>query len=422
MSRKRDKFTVDAVWADFIEGWITKLLVSGPVKWKATCGMSVDGQVTNGLLWGKRFPSGGLFLKRLTILATASLAFLVAPAVADPSTAEFDDARAACRDAFLTRDVEAYIDAAAKMISWGAVENSHMATEVELCLAFSDVLEGADLDEARSRAAELAETSVATSDPAVPTTDDGRLAEYLARAQAEGADMAALAVDLAANESFAPPAGADLDALEAALNAYVTPIPASRAQQNLTAYQALARVNPNEPRYQDRIQRYEGALEAAQEQLERTARQLEGRLIRTVAEFDGSSWARHPSSPRYQDIRDYVTLYLIENASGRKSLEIFINYTSRDGWLFVQSASINIDGETSSLPVPRWFRDNDTEIWEYGSITGSNALTIAHQIAEADRAVIRFNGQQSYDDYVVSETDKRVMREMLAMWEVISSR
>jgi hypothetical protein len=35
--------------------------------------------------------------------------------------------------------------------------------------------------------------------------------------------------------------------------------------------------------------------------------------------------------------------------------------------------------------------------------------------------VVRFNGQQFYDDYVVSDADKRVMREMLAMWDVISS-
>lgn len=360
-------------------------------------------------------------MTRITHIAPVNLAFLVAPALADPSTAEFEDARDACRDAFIARDADAYLDAAARMISWGAVENPDVVPEVELCLAFSDVLECADLEEARSRAAALAETGVATSDPAALTADGGHLAEYLARAQAEGADIAALAVDIAADDSFAPSAGAERDALEAALNAYVAPIPASRAQQNLTAYRALVRVNPDEPRYQDRIQRYEVALEAAREQLERTARQLEGRLIRTVEEFDGSSWARHPSSPRYQDIRDYVTLYLVETASGRQSLKLFINYTSRDGWLFVQSASINIDGETSRLPVPRWFRDNDTEIWEFGSITGSNALTIAHQIAEADRAVIRFSGQQFYNDYVVSETDKRVIREMLAMWEVISA-
>jgi hypothetical protein len=145
-------------------------------------------------------------------------------------------------------------------------------------------------------------------------------------------------------------------------------------------------------------------------------------LIRTTAEFDGSSWARHPSSPKYQDIRNYVTLYLIESGTNQKSMELFVNFTSRNGWLFIENASINIDGQTSQLPIGQWYLDNDTEIWEFGSIRGDTALTLAKKIAESDRAVIRFNGQQFYDDYVVSDTDKRVMREMLAMWEVISRK
>ncbi|MBF9060722.1 hypothetical protein HKCCSP123_16195 [Rhodobacterales bacterium HKCCSP123] len=360
-------------------------------------------------------------MNRIGLLSSAALCFLAASAIADPSPAEFEDARTACRDAFLARDVDAYLNAASTMIGWGEVESSGFAREIELCLAFADFLDGVNLEEVRSRAAALTQLGIATSDPGGPPTADGQLEEYLARAQGDDSDMAALAAEIAADEDFAPSASAARDALETALNEYVTPIPAARAEQNLTAYRALARVNPEEARYQERIQRYEAAILAAREQLERTARQLEGRLIRTVAEFDGSSWARHPSSPRFQDIRDYVTLYLIETASGRQSLELFINYTSRDGWLFVQGASLNVDGETSRLPVPRWFRDNDTEIWEFGSITGPDAISIAQRIAEADRAVIRFNGQQFYDDYVVSDTDKRVMREMLAMWNVISA-
>jgi hypothetical protein len=116
-----------------------------------------------------------------------------------------------------------------------------------------------------------------------------------------------------------------------------------------------------------------------------------------------------------------VTLYLIESGSGQKTMVLFFNYTSRSGWLFVESASINIDGETTRVPVGQWFRDNDTEIWEFASMRGDAAVALGRKIADADRAVIRFNGQQFYDDYVVSDGDKRVIREMLAMWEVISA-
>lgn len=360
-------------------------------------------------------------MRHFVFVSHVSLALIAPPGLADPSEAEVGDVRKACRDAFLARDMDSYLEAAANMINWGVVEDREIDQEVALCLAFSDFLEDTDIEDVRTRAALLADNGIGGAVSRPTSTDHPKLAEYLARAREEDSDIASLAAEIAADASFTPSAGEDRNALEALLSAYVAPIPASMAQANLTAYQALARVNPDEARYREKIQRYEGAVEAEQERLERTARQLEGRLIRTTAEFDGSSWSRHPSSPRYQDIRDYITLYLIESGTGAQSLELFVNYTSRSSWLFVQSASVNIDGKTSRLPVPRWFRDNDTEVWEYGSIRGPNAIRIARQIAEAERVVVRFNGQQFYSDFVVSETDRRVIREMLAMWDVISA-
>jgi hypothetical protein len=362
----------------------------------------------------------------LTLTTTALIAF---PAGADPSQQEVDTARSECRDAFLARDAEAYMNAAASMIAWGSLQNADWSREVELCLAFAETIEGANLDTARERAAGLSDAVGPTSAPlsvaAVPQADapaaDTRLADYLSRIEADGADEEVIAREIAVDTTFAPPPSPARDTLEAALNAYVRPIPAAQAERNLIAYQALARVNGENQTYIERVARYEQAIAAEREQLQRTARALEGRLVRTTAEFDGSSWARHPSSPRFQDIRNYVTLYLIEAGSGQKTLELFFNYTSRSGWLFVESASINIDGQTTRVPVGQLLRDNDTEIWEFASLRGDTAVTLARSIAEADRAVIRFNGQQFYDDYVVSDGDKRVIREMLAMWDVISA-
>lgn len=362
----------------------------------------------------------------LTLTTTALIAF---PAGADPSQQEVDTARSECRDAFLARDAEAYMDAAALMIAWGSLQNADWSREVELCLAFAEAIEGASLDTARERAAGLSDavgpTPAPSEEPVAPQADapaaDTRLADFLSRIQADGADVEAIAREIAADTTFAPPPSPERDVLEEALNAYVRPIPAAQAERNFVAYQALARVNGENQTYVDKAASYEQAIEAEREQLQRTARALEGRLVRTTAEFDGSSWGRHPSSPRFQDIRNYVTLYLIESGSGQKTMELFFNYTSRSGWLFVESASINIDGETTRVPVGQWFRDNDTEIWEFASMRGDAAVALARKIADADRAVIRFNGQQFYDDYVVSDGDKRVIREMLAMWEVISA-
>jgi len=357
------------------------------------------------------------------------LALLSFPAGADPSQEEVDAARSECRDAFLARDAEAYMTAAASMIAWGSLQNPEWSREVELCLAFAEAIEGADLGTMRERAAAISDGSDLTSAPSseapMPQPDtsaaDARLTDYLARLEADGADVEAIVREIAADATFAPLPGPERDRLEAALNAHVRPIPAAQVERNLVAYQALARVNTENQTYKDKVTRYEQAIEAERERLQRTARQLERRLVRTTAEFDGSSWARHPSSPRYQDIRNYVTLYLIESGTGQQTMELFFNYTSRNGWLFVKSASINIDGETTQVPVGQWFRDNDTEIWEFAGMRGDAAVALARKIAKANRAVIRFNGQQFYDDFVVSDTDKRVIREMLAMWDVISA-
>lgn len=302
---------------------------------------------------------------RKFMLSMPAMAFLAFPAGADPSQDEIDAARSECRDAFLARDAEAYMDAAASMIAWGALQNPEWTREVELCLAFAETIEGANLETARERAAALAnegDRTFATEAPASPAElpeANSRLADYLTRLQADGADIDAVVREIAADQTFAPSPSPERDALEAAVTAYVRPIPAAQAERNLVAYQALARIDPEDQTYRDRVARYEQAIEAEREQLQRTARALEGRLVRTTAEFDGSSWARHPSSPRYQDIRNYVTLYLIKSGTGQQTMELFFNYTSRSGWLFVDSASINIDGETTRVPVGQWFRDND---------------------------------------------------------------
>lgn len=278
----------------------------------------------------------------LTLTTTALIAF---PAGADPSQQEVDTARSECRDAFLARDAEAYMDAAASMIAWGSLQNADWSREVELCLAFAEAIEGASLDTARERAAGLSDavgpTPAPSEEPAAPQADapaaDTRLADFLSRIQADGADVEAIVREIAADTTFAPSPGPERDALEEALNAYVRPIPAAQAERNFVAYQALARVNGENQTYVDKAASYEQAIEAEREQLQRTARALEGRLVRTTAEFDGSSWGRHPSSPRFQDIRNYVTLYLIESGSGQKTMELFFHYTSRSGWLFVES-------------------------------------------------------------------------------------
>lgn len=210
--------------------------------------------------------------------------------------------------------------------------------------------------------------------------------------------------------------------IESAILNFVKPIPASQADRNLRAYQALAILRPENATYTSKVQHYTAALE--RQEAKRVARRasIVRSLRKHTAEFDGSSWYRHPKSPRYQDTRSYLTLYVLESGTGQRELEFFINYTG-DSWLFVRSAKLNIDGEFINLPASTWSRDNDSDIWEWTGYSATPALIeIAEKIVNSKRAVVRFEGQQFHDDFVIPRSDKSVIRDMLEAWEIMNSQ
>ena len=213
-----------------------------------------------------------------------------------------------------------------------------------------------------------------------------------------------------------------IEGIESAILEFVKPIPASQVERNLTAYQALALLRPESEAYASKVQHYSNALERQEAKREARKSSIVRTLRKHTAEFDGSSWYRHPNSPRYQDTRPYLTLYVLESGSGHRELEFFINYTG-DGWLFVRSAKLNIDGEFVTLPPSAWSRDNDSDIWEWTGFDATpNLIEIARKVAESGRTVIRFEGQEFYDDYVLPRSDKNVIRDMLDAWEVMKSQ
>ena len=341
--------------------------------------------------------------RTLIALTLSTVSFIPAKAASDAEQA--GEVLKNCRAQIAAGDMEALSQTVAKVRGWGEIEDDAIRMGAEFCL---------EIASAQLGLTDTAETTEATVDVDVPAgnPEDPRLLAYLDEAEADGANIADIAGRIAHDNRLQPGVGPSRDGLEAALLAHVRPLPAAQAQANLTAYTALARLDPENEVYAGKVKQYTDALHA-------TGRRVLNSLRTTTEEFDGSSWSRHPSSPRYQDIRNYATLYLIDDGDGNKSLELFFNYTSRDGWLFVKSARLNLDGEELRVPTSRWFRDNDTEIWEWASLTGPRAIDLAERIMNADRAVVRFYGQDFYDDHVVTATEKRVLREMLAAWRYL---
>lgn len=344
----------------------------------------------------------------------AALAFSLA-FVTVASAEERADVVTACVSAFAKGDTAAFEAATTEIRSWGAISDENLSRAANACLALAP---GSPPDASQDEAlADKGTTAPTEAEKEVDLVDS-----YVRRLEADPKAIDAIAAEIATDANFSPSTDDKMMTLETALLEYVRPLPAAKAKANRDAYLALSRVMPENTSYADKVKQYDAAIEAqARADKDRRAT-IVSRLVKNTAEFDGSSWYRHPSSPRYQDMQSYVTLYIVESGSGTRSIEFFLNFTSRTGWLFVESAQINVDGNVRSLPTSQWYRDNDTEIWEWTGYSNNIAmLELAREIAESDRSVVRFNGQQFYDDHVVSDKEKSVIRDMLLAWEEMKS-
>lgn len=314
-----------------------------------------------------------------------------------------------CVAAFASGDMEAFKASVSEIRSWGSISDENLEKAASACLGLASAAPEAD-----SAAADT--SALAPQTPESAPVD--QVALYLEKIAADPDAISIVAKEIAADQALTSIDDAKTKELEAALIEYARPIPAKDAERNKIAYLALSRLDPENKSYESKVEQYEAALQAQAREDEGRRKTIVKKLIKSTAEFDGSAWYRHPSSPRYQDTKTYVTLYILEAGTGQRALEFFLNYTSRNGWLFVESAQINIDGAITRLPASQWLRDNDTEIWEYtGYSNNQQMIDLARKISESDRAVVRFNGQQFYDDHVVTSTEKQVIRDMLLAWD-----
>lgn len=328
------------------------------------------------------------------------------PALAEDRASVIAD----CVAAFASGDTVKFETSVSTVRSWGEIGDPNLKRAADSCL---NLVAPSAAHLSATSLPQVEATEVAPQETAKSPEEIARLSRVLATSLENRAFTTARALIGALGERsvWSEEMAASL---EKAVLAVVKPIPASDPSANAEGYEILALLQPSDATYSEKAKTYRSAQDAAKIRIAKS-------LKKKTAEFDGSSWYRHPDSPRYQDTRPYVTLYVLESGSGQRSLEFFLNYTA-NSWLFVRSAQINIDGEIVSLPSTSWSRDNDTEIWEWvGYRADERLLEVAQKIASSKRAVIRFNGQDFYDDYVVPQGDKNAIRDMLLAWEVMKN-
>lgn len=212
-------------------------------------------------------------------------------------------------------------------------------------------------------------------------------------------------VDLVLADGFSPESlGERAGNVEELLIAYVRPLPASDALANRRGYEALARLDPTNATYSAKVQQY-----AASEIQQRSA--LLRRLDKETDSFNGVTFYKHPTEPRYADDRTYFLPYLA--AKGDAVTMRFQAHYTNDSWLFVTSLSFNIDGEIRRFPSSTWKRDNDSEIWEWTDVVVNDGIReLLLEIANSNQTIARFDGQQYYDNVTVGSGDKQAIKDM----------
>lgn len=136
--------------------------------------------------------------------------------------------------------------------------------------------------------------------------------------------------------------------------------------------------------------------------------------------FNGTKFYTDRSSPYYANYSTFH-LYIGKSEDGDPYLRLKVRY-SDDDWLFVESASINIDGDVRDLDVGSdWDRDNGNgDIWEWVDVNATEShLSLVRDIINSKSAVIRYFGDKYRDDRVITGTQKRALQNVLDAYEAL---
>ena len=137
----------------------------------------------------------------------------------------------------------------------------------------------------------------------------------------------------------------------------------------------------------------------------------------------GISWYMPKNMPDYIDTRSYIIPYI-----GVRGNSVWMciryNYTG-DSWIFWETLTFVVDGEKDYKYVGYFntTRDNDSDVWEYwdeclnyNQALDTSELELLASIGNSNETIIRFEGDNYYYDLYVSDRDKQMIRETLALY------
>ncbi|MCP6691325.1 hypothetical protein [Pseudomonas donghuensis] len=142
---------------------------------------------------------------------------------------------------------------------------------------------------------------------------------------------------------------------------------------------------------------------------------LDKSLKKDTDEIKGVTWISHKSEPV---LANYMSLYfgVKDGTASAYPLRMKFNYYA-DSWLFVETVTIKADDQVFNLNKMDFERDNAAgRIWEW-SDSKVEDMAMLNKILSAKKVVVRYDGRQYYHDFVLPESQKSAMREMVLAWK-----
>ncbi len=166
-------------------------------------------------------------------------------------------------------------------------------------------------------------------------------------------------------------------------------------------------------------------LTAAAEQL-KTLRQEQAQALLADMRVEkddvrGMAFYYPQNFPNYIDTRCYVLPYIGQEGDN-VWLRLLCDYTE-DDWVFFEQITFAVDDERY-YKYYNYFdvvRDNDYGVvWEYVDTEVSDSdVEMLWAIANSTQTIVRFEGDEYYYDFTVSQGDKDAIREVLTAYEAL---
>lgn len=167
-------------------------------------------------------------------------------------------------------------------------------------------------------------------------------------------------------------------------------------------------------------------LIAAADQLKALKQQQAQALLANMRvekdEVRGLTFYYSKTQPYYADERCYVLPYI-----GQDSTHTWLcaqyHYMDYDNWVFWTKLTFAVDDQRY-YKYFNYFdvvRDNDTEVWEYVNTAdvSEEDIEMFWAIANSEKTIVRFEGDEYYSDFTVSQADKDAIREVLTAYEAL---